>query len=490
MQEEIEAHESNGTWVLIDLPPGKNAIGGKWVFKAKTGMNGEVIRYKARYVAQGFSQKFGEDYDEVFAPVVLHTTFRTLLSVAARRNMKVHHMDAKTAFLNGKLMETIYMKQPDGYGNDDSKVCLLKKCIYGLKQAARSWNNALHSVLEKAGFKQSYNDQCLYTKEIDGKYCYVIVYVDDLIVVCETDEQLKEIEGIFKSHFEMQDLGEISHYLGMQVLKDADGNFMLCQSAYITRIANDFGLKDAKSSKTPMDVSYGKSDTSDLLENNSKYRRLIGRLLYLSVNTRPDISASVSILAQRVTKPTNEDWNQLKRVVKYLKSTHDMKLKLSNIQSNNLSLFGYADATWADNRSERKSNSGRIFFLNGGTISWACNKQSIVAQSSCEAEYISISEAAKEAKWLRQLLEEMNEHFSGPTLIYEDNQGCIEMVRDGKFSFKTKHIDTKYKMIRDLVKKEIIDCEYCPTEEMIADLMTKPLSVVKHNYLREKCNIV
>lgn len=490
MQDEIESHKTNGTWELVDLPAGKKAIGGKWVFKAKTGADGELQRYKARYVAQGFSQKYGEDYDEVFAPVVLHSTFRTLLSVAAKRKLAVHHLDAKTAFLNGKLTETIYMRQPPGFECEGSKVCLLKKSIYGLKQAAKSWNDALHEVLEAADFRQSYNDPCLYSKKINDGYCYVIVYVDDLIVASSTTEQMMQIENIFKPHFRMQNLGPIRHYLGMEVTQDGEGNFELNQSAYIMKIASDFGLRDAKAARTPMEVCYGKSDTSQQLDNNTKYRQLIGRLLYLSVNTRPDISASVSILAQRVSNPSNEDWNQLKRVVRYLKSTHQLKLKLSMVQSDKLALFGYADATWADDRFERKSNSGRIIYFNGGTISWACNKQSMVASSSCEAEFISLCEASKEVKWLRQLLVEMHEPIESHTTIYEDNQSCIVLVRDHKFSYKTKHIDTRYKMIRDLVKKGIIDCEYCPTEEMVADLLTKPLSSIKHDYFRSKCNLV
>lgn len=207
----------------------------------------------------------------------------------------------------------------------------------------------------------------------------------------------------------------------MKVTKDQHGNFELNQSTYITKIASDFGLKDVKPARTPMDVNYGKSDSSQPLESNTKYRQLIGRLLYLSVNTRPDITASISILAQKVSQPTDEDWNQLKRVVKYLKATHQMKLKVSNIQSGDLSLFGYADATWADDRIERKSNSGRIIYFNGGTIGWSCNKQSVVATSSCEAEFNSMSEASKEVKWLRQLLVEMNEQIDSPTIIFEDN---------------------------------------------------------------------
>lgn len=309
-------------------------------------------------------------------------------------------------------------------------------------------------------------------------------------MACESVEQMRMIEEMFKPHFKMQNLGPIQKYLGMKVSTDTHGNFEVCQLAYIRAIATDFGMKGAKPAKTPMEVSYGKSDSCEELESNTIYRRLVGKLLYLSVNTRPDISASISILAQKVCKPNTDDWNQLKRVVKYLKSTQEMKLKLSNVQLKETTLFGYADATWADDKIDRKSNSGRIFYLNGGTISWACHKQSIVAQSSCEAEFISMAEAANDAKWLRQLLNEMHVEINSSTVIYEDNQSCIDLVRDSKFSYKTKHIDTKYKMIRDIVKKKIIRCEYCPTEEMVADLLTKPLPAIKHNYLREKCNLL
>lgn len=249
----------------------------------------------------------------------------------------------------------------------------------------------------------------------------MIVFVDDLLAVCDSGEQIKFIEDIFKPHFKVHNMGPIQQYLGMKISRDTHGNYEVCQPTYIERTVNDFGLKDAKMAKTPMDLSYGKTNSGEDLESNSKYRSLVGRLLYLAINTRPDISASISILAQKVCKPTSEDWNQLKRVVRYLKSTQHLKLKLSNIQLNENSLHGYADATWADDRNDRKSNSGRIFYLNGGTVSWTCHKQSIVAQSSCEAEFISMAEAANEAKWLRQLLDEMHIKSNTTTVMYEDN---------------------------------------------------------------------
>lgn len=490
MQEEIKAMRTNNTWDIVPLPEGRKAVGSKWVFKLKRNANGDFVRYKARLVAQGYSQKYGVDYNEVFSPVVMHTTFRMLLSVAAKRNLIVQHIDAKTAFLNGNLEETIYMVQPKGFEDGNEKnVCLLKKAIYGLKQASRSWNNLLNETLTKAKLKQSVSDPCFYSGYILDQICYIIIYVDDIILACSTTDQIQCIEKILSDSFVMKNLGDIRSYLGIQISKDLYGNYEICQSQYIKRLADEFGLGSCKLSKSPMDINYGKKNNSNLLETNAKYRKLIGHLLYISVNSRPDISASVCFLSQKVSNPSEEDWKQSKRVVKYLVHTASMKLNLSNVQKDNLELIGYADASWADDQIGRKSTSGRIFFYNGGTISWTCQKQSIVATSTCEAEYISMSEAGKETKWLRQLLRDFNEPPTKPTVIFNDNQSCLRILTDDKFSFRTKHMDIKYKFTKELVKNNIIICEYCPTEDMIADILTKPLPISKHEFLRLKCNI-
>lgn len=493
MQEEMESLKANNTWEITDLPDDRRAIGSKWVFKIKTNVDGSIQRYKARVVAQGFSQKFGTDYNEIFAPVVRQATFRTLLSVAAKEKLLVEHLDAKTAFLNGNLEETIYMKQPPGFNNGETgQVCLLKKSLYGLKQAARAWNDAIHEVLITAGFTQSKTDQCLYSKYINGSWCYVLIYVDDITVACNTKKQVKIIESILSSKFEMQNLGEIKHYLGIEVTRDSDGNFELCQSNYIEQIALKFGLQGAKEAKTPMDVSYYKSssDSSAQLIKNEDYQRLIGCLLYVSVNSRPDIAASISILAQKVSNPTQDDWNQLKRVVKYLKATASLRLRLSNVATKVTDLIGYADANWAEDRDSRKSNSGYTFFYNGGLINWSCRKQSCVSLSSTEAEFIALSDACQEAVWLQRLLKDMHQNIILPTVINEDNQSCLKIVKEEKFSNRTKHIDTKLHFVKDYIDKNLIQCKYCPTEEMIADLFTKPLPVSKHINLRNQCNLV
>lgn len=301
----VESLNENCTWQLVKLPENRRAIGCRWVYKVKTDAAGEIQQFKARLVAQGFSQKFGADYDQIFAPVARQATFRILLAVATKQAMTIIHLDAKTAFLNGILNETIYMKQPPGFIVDEKEdlVCLLKRSLYGLKQSARVLNQAIHRVLIEAKCVQSQNDPCLYKLNVKSKFCYILIYVDDLLVASKHQELLVECEQILASQFKIKNLGEARHYLGMQIDKDSLGNFTINQSAYIMSVIEEFGLTNAKTSNVPIEVSYGKGNSSDVLANNERYRQLIGCLLYISVNTRPDISASVSILAQKVSQP-------------------------------------------------------------------------------------------------------------------------------------------------------------------------------------------
>lgn len=490
MKDEMESLRSNGTWDLCELPKDRTAIGSKWVFKKKTSPDGTVKSFKARLVAQGFSQKFGSDYDLVFAPVVRQTTFRLLLSIAAKENFHVRHFDAKTAFLNGELKETIFMKQPPGFVEEgkENHVCLLRRSIYGLKQSARIWNKAIHQVLLDAGYTQSKNDPCLYTYSLKGKFCFVLIYVDDLIIASKYTELMSACEEILNAKFKIKNLGEIQNYLGLQIKRNENGDFAINQAEYILKVINDFGLANAKISEVPINISYGKGAESEMLINNEKYRQLIGCLLYISVNTRPDISASVSILAQKVSNPNEEDWNELKRVLKYLKGTANLSLLLGK-SKNNTDLVGYADANWAENRIDRKSNSGYVFSYLGGTVSWSCKRQSCVSISSTEAEFIALSEACKEAHWIRRLLEDFNRPISTSTNIFEDNQSCLKLIKEEKLSGRSKHIDVRYYFVKDYIEKGFVDCTYCPTENMVADLLTKPLPASRIKMLRSECGV-
>lgn len=481
MKEEIESLNENGTWELTELPNDRKAIGCKWVFKVKKGMDGSIRRFKARLVAQGFSQKYGEDYDQVFAPVATKTTFRILLSIAARDKMEVFHMDAKTAFLNGTIDETIFMRQPPGFvveGNS-KLVCRLLKSLYGLKQSARTWHETLHRALLTAGYIQCREDPCLYYKIFDGDRCYLLVYVDDIVVACKNVAAIRDTERALRSKFKIENLGPIKEYLGMQIGKNADGIFHISQPAYIGKVIAEFNLSDAKPSAVPIGAGYEQnSEESDLLPNGANYQKLIGCLLYVAINTRPDISASISILAQKVSRPTQADWIELKRVVRYLKGSTDLKLLLGK-PNDNVPLFGYADANFAEAKIDRKSNSGHIFFVFGAAVSWSCRKQTCVALSSCEAEFVSLSDACKEAVWLRRLLEEFDLDIKEPTLICEDNQSCLKLIEEENLTRRSRHIDTRRFYVKEHIVNGTIRCEYCSSENMLADMLTKSLPAPK-----------
>lgn len=275
----------------------------------------------------------------------------------------------------------------------------------------------------------------------------------------------------------------------MEVIKDNDG-FLIRQKQFIGKTLEKYNLQDAKPAKYPLEPSYGKTE-SPPMRDNKEYQSLIGSLLYIAVNTRPDIAASIAILSQKTSNPSQEDWNELKRVVKYLKGTAEMFLKLNNdISLEEKSLIGFADANWAESRIDRKSNSGYVFMLNGGCVSWACRKQTCVSLSTTEAEFIALSESAKEATWIRNLLIDLQYSQELPTTIYEDNQSCLNLIKDERLSNRSKHIDTKFHFVKDYIMKGIITCKYCPSEEMLADMLTKPLSGSKLKYFREKSGIV
>lgn len=483
MESELKSIKDNNTWSSVELPKGRNAIGCRWVFKIKQGESEESTRYKARLVAQGFTQKFGIDYDEVFAPVTRSSTFRTLLTVASARNLVVQQYDVKSAFLHGTLSEEIYMKHPPG-SCETNTVLRLHKSLYGLKQAARVWNQTLHKAMTNEGFKQSRYDECLYVYKDESNICYAIVHVDDMIFASNSLTFIQtKIESLNKS-FELKCLGNVKNYLGIEVSRDNKGFFTICQSTYIMKVATEFQLENSKGSKFPLDPGYHKLINTDFLETNNDYRKLIGMLLYISTNTRPDISAAVGILAQRVAKPRQLDLTEALRIVRYLTSTKDIKLHMFD-EKETISLTAYTDSDWAEDRLTRKSISGVICKVLGGTVSWSSRKQDIVSTSTTEAEFYALSEAVKEVQWLRNILHDFHVNINDPIVINSDNQSTIKMVENSKFSSRTKHIDVRLHFVRDCVSLGKIKLKYCSSEDNVADLLTKPLAGVKISQLRQ-----
>ena len=471
MLEELSAIERNSTWTLMDLPKHRKAIGCRWVFSIKKDAAGEPIRYKARLVAQGFTQVWGEDYNEVYAPVTRSSSFRILLSQAGINKYFIRQFDVTTAFLNGSLKEEIFMEQPPGF-SVDGRVCKLNKSLYGLKQAAKEWYDKLNKVLLSIGFKRSDEDPCMYKYQADQNLCYVIVHVDDFLFGATSDELIEMLAKKIGQFFELKDCGEVKHFLGIDIYKEHDGVYAINQETYINQIARELQLENVKPHYYPLDPGYHQIDDDNYLENNHQYRKIIGMLIYVSTNSRPDIAASVGILSQRVSKPRKIDLTESLRVVKYLITSKQLKLRLSNCCQE---ITAYTDADYAGDRTDYKSRSGFTCFVNGGLIEWMSRKQTAFASSSTEAEYYALCETAKEVVYLKKILAEFDIKTASPVNIFCDNQSTLAMLHGEKFSRTTKHMAVKFHYLKDILERQIINVSYVPTTKNISDLLTKPL---------------
>ena len=469
IDEELEAMEENNTWTVVDsIPEGFKAINSMWIFGIKDGT--PEGRYKARLVAKGCSQRFGIDYHETFAPVAKMVTIRTILSIAVRMSLHIHQMDVKTAFLNGKLEEEVYMRLPcDEKGI--SRFCRLNRSIYGLKQASRSWNQRFDEVISTLGFSRLKSDACVYVSK-NGKY-YVVLYVDDILVIGKNLDEIKRIKSELSKAFRMKDLGEVENFLGLEISRNFEiGELKISQKAYIEKILSRFGMQDCKQIATPMDVN-AKWMKSEDPETNKPFKALLGCLQYLALMSRPDISVAVSILSRFQSCATDAHWSGLLRILRYLQGSKDIYL-LYIADGGDAVLEGYADADFANHLEDRKSNSGNIFKVFGNIVSWCTKRQPTVSLSSTEAELISLCDASKEGIWLSNFLSEIG-LTAIPFTIFEDNIPCIRIAEEPREHQRSKHIDIKYMFVREMIQKKKIKIHYIPSRDQIADLFTKPL---------------
>lgn len=488
MESEMLSMNKNCVWDLVEPVEGCNVLKCKWVFKKKLGSDGKVVRHKARLVAKGFDQKYSIDYNETFSPVTKFESVRTLLATAAQRDLHVHHMDVSTAFLNGDLSEDVYMMQPQGFveKGKENLVCKLNKSIYGLKQAPRCWNSELDSFLKSMHFVQSKSDPCIYVK--NGENFFVIsVYVDDIILACKSIDEIESVKNQLKSKYQMTDFGSLKYFLGVHVKQDpSNGSIFISQGAYTERVLQKFGLADANSVKSPVDVSA--KWQSDTPADPVLYKSAIGSLIYLATKTRPDIAFVVNKLARYCSAPTQDHMSAVKRVMRYLKGTANYGLLY--LKNEHGECHGFADADWAGDSKDRKSTSGFSFQLSGASISWSSSKQSCVALSTAEAEYVALSGATQEAAWLKNLLGDLNYNVEGPMTIFEDNTAAICIANDALCNRKTKHIDLKFHYIRDQISCNKIQLRHCRSEDMIADVLTKGVTHEKFVRMRKLLGVV
>jgi transposase InsO family protein len=499
LEKEYEQMENFKTWDLQDLPMGRKAISCKWVFDIKPSLNGDgsVRKFKARLVIKGFSQRAGIDYNETFSPVAHHESFRIILAIAAQHALYLRQIDIVGAFLNGKIDDEIYMNQPEGFivKGQENKVCRLNKALYGLKQAGMIWNQNLDDFLRTVlNFQQTRADPCVYVYKKLQSMVILGVYVDDILLAHNDEALCDTIVGKFATKWDITDLGCPARLLGMQISRKNDnGAVGLSQRAYVEELLSKFNMINCKSSPTPHQSGFyltskmSPSVESEMLEmRNVPYAELVGSLNWLSTNTRPDIATSVGTLCRFISNPGRQHWNAALRVLRYLSGTLDHGIYYQQQEQNSSLLLGYSDADWAGEPDTRRSTTGYVFTLAGGPIAWKSKLQKSSALSSVEAEYIAACSASREAKWIRQLLNEIGFPAESPTTICEDNQGCISISNNNRTDSRTKHIDVKYHFVRDMVKSKEIQLMYISTEHMLADFLTKPINSSKFQWCSAK----
>ncbi|GJR64413.1 retrovirus-related pol polyprotein from transposon TNT 1-94 [Tanacetum coccineum] len=403
MQEELNQFIANDVWELVPQPKNMTIIGTKWVFRNKLDENGVVSRNKARLVAQGYNQQEGIDYDETYAPVARLESIRILLAYACALDFKLFQMDVKSAFLNGFINEEVYVAQPPGFIDFEKPdhVYKLKKALYGLKQAPKAWYDRLKAFLIKHEYKMGMVDNTLFTKKKSSNLIIVQIYVDDIIFGSTCQDMCDEFAKIMHDEFEMSMMGELNFFLGLQIKQMEDGIFFN-QSKYIKEMLKKFGLEDSKPMKTPMssDTKLTKDEECESVDS-TKYRGMIGSLLYLTAS-RPDIMFSVCLCARFQEAPKTSHLEAVKRIFRYIKGTTHLGLWYH--KGTSIETVVYADSDHTGDYVDRKSTSGICTFVGCCLTSWFSKKQTALAISTTEAEYVSAGKACQQALWMKQAL--------------------------------------------------------------------------------------
>ncbi|CAI7856561.1 unnamed protein product [Closterium sp. NIES-54] len=429
MDTEMASWKSTGTYVDEVPPPGANIVSGMWIFRVKRS-SGSPSVFKARYVAQGFSQRQGVDFFQTFYPTPKMTTLWVLLHVAAQRDYELHSLDFSTAFLQGSLHEEIWLRRSLGFTGSfpPGTQWSLRRPVYGLRQAPCEWHDRLRTTLAALGFAPSTADPSLFlrTDTILPPF-YVLVYVYDLVFATADTEALAHVKSELRKRHTCTDLAP------------------------------------------PSDES---------VEPNGPYPELVGCLVYLMTCTRPDFAYPLNILARYFApgRHKKEHMDATKRVLRYLCSTSGMGLVLGGRAR--VVLTGHADASWADDLTTQRSSQGYTFSLGSGSVSWQSTRSSSVLSSSCEAEIYAEAMAAQELRWLTYLLTDLGEPPRSPPVLYVNNKAMIAFCQEHRLEHRTKHIALRYFLSREFQQRDQLRLAYVATLANTADFSPRHFSLV------------
>jgi hypothetical protein len=433
----------------------------------------------------GYSQRPGIDFTDHFAPVVNDTTMKVVLLVSLVDGNTTEQTDIETAFLYGELEEEVYMKMPPGYEESEDDAVILDKSIYGLVQAALQWNKKLTKILKMLGFTVCKSDPCLF---MNDKGVYIIIYVDDCLVVGKKEEIEKVLSQI-KNHIVIKRMGKINDYIGCHI-EEKNYGYKYTQPKLIKRMIEKFEdeLKETWfKGKTPVKSNekiYVAENDSEIMdqEGQAKYRSGIGMLLYLVKYSRPDIASCVRELAKMSGRATVLNYNQMLRCMKYVENTMSHGTFGLKNKNDYYTIKAFCDSDYAGDYETRRSTSGYIIYVNDSPISWKSKGQERVAYSSTEAEYIAMSDASKEIMFIIQLLQQMNLKVKLPATLHVDNIGAIYLSSSQMSSQRTKHIDIRHHGIKEYIEDGFIEVVFVKSENNDSDIFTKNLG----NELHEK----
>nr|ABA98230.2 retrotransposon protein, putative, unclassified [Oryza sativa Japonica Group] len=437
MHKELENFERNKVWTLVEPPSGYNVIGTKWVFKNKQNEDGLIMRNKARLVAQGFTQVEGLDFDETFAPVARIEAIRLLLAFAASK-------------------------------------------------APRAWYDRLKNFLLAKGFIMGKVDKTLFVLKHGDNQLFVQIYVDDIIFGCSTHALVVDFAETMRREFEMSMMGELSYFLGLQIKQTPQGTFVH-QTKYTKDLLRRFKMENCKPISTPIgSTAVLDPDEDGEAVDQKEYRSMIGSLLYLTAS-RPDIQFAVCLCARFQASPRASHRQAVKRIMRYLNHTLEFGIWYST--SSSICLSGYSDADFGGCRIDRKSTSGTCHFLGTSLIAWSSRKQSSIAQSTAESEYVAAASCCSQILWLLSTLKDYGLTFEKIPLFC-DNTSAINIAKNPVQHSRTKHIDIRFHFLRDHVEKGDVELQFLDTKLQIADIFTKPLDSNRFAFLRGELGVI
>ena len=493
--DEINSLKENNTFADIEFDfstiPKSKIVPSQLVFDIRKNPDGTIKKYKCRLVARGDLQSW-DTYNDTFADTVSTKSVNMLFSIAAKQDLVMESIDIKTAFLYSKMNEEVYLKRPAGLDPSFGipEYVKLNKCIYGLKQAAREWRNTLHKELLKLGFSQLQSDNCVYQSDTPDGKIILALHVDDVLVAASNQALIDKFNVDMSNTFDLSINNPLSTYLGMSIKRDTTAKTIsLSQPGYISELLAKYpDLVGGITPVTPMASSpYDTKKTADtnLLSSfkTTEYMSKVGSLMYLAVHTRPDIAFAIGCCARKMQNPTHHDMKAVDRIIRYIAGTQDLSLTFHG-SDGTINLLATVDASFACHE-DRKSHYGITMHLSPNDASFhsESKKAPCVALSSTEAEYLALCEASKLIAWGRQFLDELGFSQTQPSVIHEDNKSTIHMVYNGNDKGRTKHIDIRFHYIREMIANNNVALTYLNTEDMISDMLTKPLepkSFLKH----------